>query len=148
MYKKKVNPLFHFLAKAVEPNLYDQITYLKAENEVLRSMLPKHIRVTKWDKQRLLKASAHLGASVALLLSIVSYRTFQRWRRGEKCLKRLLRILSIHITPWKGLAPQPFPLNRQVTLARKLLSAALAKNKLQPPVFCSFQGQGQLLIRL
>jgi len=88
MYKKKVNSLFHFLAKAVEPNLYDQITYLKAENEVLRSMLPKHIRVTKRDKQRLLKASAHLGASVALLLSIVSYRTFQRWRRGEKCLKR------------------------------------------------------------
>ena len=62
---KKVNPFYHFLAKVVEPDLADQIAYLKAENEVLRSMLPKRIKVGDMDKKRLLKAGAHLGSKRA-----------------------------------------------------------------------------------
>jgi putative transposase len=84
MSTRKVNPLFHFLAKVVEPELSDYITYLKAENEVLRSMVPRGMRVNTRDKKKLLKAGAHLGGSIALLLSIVSYRTFQRWKSGAK----------------------------------------------------------------
>lgn len=82
--KKKVNPFYHFLVKVVEPDLYDQISYLKAENEVLKSMVPKGKRVSQEGRCKLLRAGVHLGGKIALLLSIVSYRTFQRWKSGAK----------------------------------------------------------------
>ena len=64
MPTKKVNPFYHFLAKVVEPDLTDHIAYLKAENEVLRSMLPKRIYVSEPDKRKLVKAGAHLGCKI------------------------------------------------------------------------------------
>ena len=56
-----------------------QIQYLKAENEVLRSKLPKRITVTPSERQRLLKFGKAVGPAIRHLITIVSHRTFLRW---------------------------------------------------------------------
>ncbi len=67
-----INPLLFMLARTTHSNLAQQIEYLKAENQILRSRLPKHIRTTKPERQHLLKLGKPLGNAVKQLLSIVS----------------------------------------------------------------------------
>jgi putative transposase len=59
------------------------IDYLKTENRVLRSKLPKRVRVTPAEREQLVKRGKPLGAKIKQLLTIVSPRTFARWASGE-----------------------------------------------------------------
>jgi putative transposase len=45
--------LFVLIAGATQRELAREIKYLKVENEILRSKLPKHITVTRADRTRL-----------------------------------------------------------------------------------------------
>ncbi len=76
-----LHPLFSLLASVTRQELARQVAYLKAENDVLRARLPKHIVTSTKERQRLLRAGHRLGPKLKDLISIVSYQTFCRWVR-------------------------------------------------------------------
>ena len=69
------------LASLTRQELARQVAYLKAENQLLRSKLPKRITLTDQQRRRLVKHGKPLGARLAGLISIVSYETFRKWVR-------------------------------------------------------------------
>lgn len=72
------------LAKATDCELAKMVEFLKAENQILRSKLPKRVDVTPAEKQKLIKLGKPLGTKIRELISIVCMRTFQRWLKAEK----------------------------------------------------------------
>ena len=46
---------FKTLIGTSERQLIDRIQYLKAENEILRARLPKHIKITPTERARLIR---------------------------------------------------------------------------------------------
>lgn len=82
------NPLFILLARLTSPQLARTVQFLKAENEILRSKLPKRPRVTSRERTRLLKLGLPLGQAIKQLITIVTYRTFRRWANDGKKGKR------------------------------------------------------------
>jgi putative transposase len=90
--KRFVHPLLLLLARATEKELVQMVEYLKAENRMLRSRLPKRIEATPAERARLLKLGARLGSKLKEVISIVHPRTFARWlsesESGKKPRKR------------------------------------------------------------
>ncbi|MCA9139018.1 MAG: integrase core domain-containing protein, partial [Planctomycetales bacterium] len=58
-----------------------QIRYLKAENEILRSKLPRRVTLDNRERNTLVKHGKKLGGKIKDVMSIVSYSTFRRWVR-------------------------------------------------------------------
>lgn len=81
---KLLHPLLVLIAKATEKELVKMVEYLKTENRILRSKLPKRIEVTPAEKDKLVKVGIRLGNKIKELITIVSPRTFLRWVNGEK----------------------------------------------------------------
>jgi putative transposase len=81
--KAAINALLLLLARATDKALARYVQYLKAENQVLRSKLPKVVKVTPHERRRLVKFGRPLGAAYKELVGIVSPRTFLRWLNGE-----------------------------------------------------------------
>ena len=81
---KFLHPLLLLIATATEKELAKHVQFLKEENKILRSKLPKRIAVTPKERRRLLKFGEPLGAAIKELMTIVSPRTFARWASGEK----------------------------------------------------------------
>lgn len=73
-----------YLAAATERELVQQIEYLKTENEILRSKLPKRITVTLAERNRLVRLGKAVGAAIKQLVSIVTPRTFARWLNEDR----------------------------------------------------------------
>lgn len=63
------HPLLLILANATHRELAAQVQYLKTENQVLRSKLPKRVQVTPAERQRLVKLGRQLGSAISLLWS-------------------------------------------------------------------------------
>jgi putative transposase len=81
-----LDPLLTLLASVTRQELARQVAYLKAENQVLRSKLPKRITLTDQQRRQLVKHGKHLGPRLAQLISIVTYPTFRKWVRWvEDC---------------------------------------------------------------
>ncbi|MBE7466253.1 MAG: transposase [Planctomycetes bacterium] len=78
-----LQPLLFLLAKSTHSALAQQIEYLKAENEILRAKLPKKLRTTPSERQRLIRAGKPLGAKLKALISVVCYTTFLSWQRQD-----------------------------------------------------------------
>jgi putative transposase len=76
-----LHPLFSLFASLTRQGLAREVAYLKAENQLLRSKLPKRITLTDQQRRSLVKHGKPLGPRLAGLLSIVSYETFRRWVR-------------------------------------------------------------------
>lgn len=72
-------PLLRILASSSDSELARQVEFLKTENQVLRSRLPKRITVTPTERERLVRLGKAIGNAVKDLVSIVSPRTFVRW---------------------------------------------------------------------
>lgn len=73
------------IAGATQKELARQVKYLKVENEILRSKLPKRITVTPKEKHRLVKFAQKLGGKVLRqLTTIVAPDTLLGWIRTEK----------------------------------------------------------------
>ena len=69
-----------------------QIRYLKIENEILRSELPKRVTVTDAERNKLMEFGSKLGKALGELVSIVHPDTLRRWRIGGSrggCGRRL-----------------------------------------------------------
>ena len=76
-----VHPLLTLLASLTRQELAQQIRYLKAENEILRSKLPKRITLDNRERNTLVKHGKKLGGKIKDVMTIVSYSTFRRWVR-------------------------------------------------------------------
>ena len=66
------------LAWATEPEMVRMIEYLKAENRILQSKLPKRVEVTSAERAKLIKLGKRVGPAFKGLLTVVCYRTFTR----------------------------------------------------------------------
>ena len=78
------NPLLAFLVHMTQSVLLRQIAYLKTENRVLRSRLPKSVQTTPAERSLLVRLGSPLGSAIQELLGIVHYKTFLRWVREER----------------------------------------------------------------
>jgi putative transposase len=76
-----LHPLLAMLASLTRQELARQVAYLKAENQLLRSKLPKRITLTDQQRRSLVKHGKPLGPRLAAFISIVSYETFRKWVR-------------------------------------------------------------------
>jgi putative transposase len=78
-----VHPLLTLLASLSRQELAQQVRYLKAENEILRSKLPSRINLDNRERRTLVKHGVKLGGQEELGgMSIVSYSTFRKWVRS------------------------------------------------------------------
>ena len=74
-----IHPLLMLIARATGRDLVLYIEYLKAENRILRSKLPKRVNVTPAERAKLAKLGVRLGFAIKELITIVHPRTFARW---------------------------------------------------------------------
>ena len=77
-----IHPLLTLLASLTRQELAQQVTYLKAENQILRSKLSKRIELSNQERRRLVRHGKKLGGRIKELISIVSYSTFRKWVRS------------------------------------------------------------------
>lgn len=82
--RKLCHSLLVLIATATDKELARHLQYLKVENQILRSKLPKRVSLTERERQRLIKFGKPLGAAIKQLITIVSPRTFYRWLEGDK----------------------------------------------------------------
>jgi putative transposase len=75
------HPLLKLIASATHQELLAQVQYLKAENEILRSRLPRRVIVTRAERARLVRLGILVGAVIGQLVTIVKPRTLARWVR-------------------------------------------------------------------
>ena len=81
--------LLLLIAGATQLELARHVRYLKIENEILRSKLPKRVPVTPQEQNRLVKFGAKLGKAMGELVSIVHPDTLRRWiRDSQKSAKK------------------------------------------------------------
>ncbi|QDU76833.1 Integrase core domain protein [Bremerella volcania] len=73
--------LLLLIAGATQQELARQVRYLKVENEILRSKLPKRVTLTPKEKNRLAKFAAKLGSALNELATIAHPSTIRRWIR-------------------------------------------------------------------
>lgn len=78
------HPLLALIASATDSELAKYVEYLKYENKILRSRLPKQVHTTTEERSTLLKYGKAIGRAIEELISIVSPSTFYRWVREEK----------------------------------------------------------------
>ena len=78
------HPLLKLLAHATHRELAAQVQYLKIENEILRSRLPRRVTVTPTERARLVKFGTKVGSAIKGLITIVTPRTFARWVSGAR----------------------------------------------------------------
>ena len=82
------DPLLRLLATSADQQLVAQIQFLKAENRILRSKLPKTVTLSHIERMRLLALGRKLRWSVLReLISVVHPNTFARWVRKYKGAK-------------------------------------------------------------
>ena len=81
-------PLAAAPARVTEPEVVRTIEYLKAENRILRSKLPKRVSVTAGERNRLVKLGKKPGTAIKDVITIVHPRTFARWVSGESSGKK------------------------------------------------------------
>ena len=61
MMRQVLHPLFALLASVTRQDLARQVAYLKEENRILRSKLPKQIAVTEKERLWLVRFGRKLG---------------------------------------------------------------------------------------
>jgi putative transposase len=81
-------PFFLLLATAADRESARMVEYLKAENRVLRSRLPRRVVVSPAERRRLVQLGAKLGPAIRDLISVVTPRPFALWLAGEAPAKR------------------------------------------------------------
>jgi putative transposase len=81
---KIFHPLLALIASATDKELAKYVEYLKHENKILHSRLPKQVHTTWDERQTLLKYGKVLGRAIEELISIVSPTSFYRCVRTEK----------------------------------------------------------------
>jgi len=73
--------LLLLLAGSTQKELAGQVSYLRVENQILRSKLPARVSVTPQERSRLVRFGTRLGKALDQLVSIVHPDTLRRWIR-------------------------------------------------------------------
>jgi putative transposase len=71
------------LVSATRQELARQVNYLKTENQILRSKLPKRLLVSPTERRQLVKAARGLGQAIKDLVAIVQPATLLKWLNGD-----------------------------------------------------------------
>src|SRR5258707_15516257 len=77
------HPLLYLLVSATRQELARQVHYLKTENQILRSKLPKRVLVSPTERRLLVKAARGLGQAIKDLVAIVQPTTLLRWLNAD-----------------------------------------------------------------
>ncbi|MFY9255550.1 MAG: integrase core domain-containing protein [Fuerstiella sp.] len=80
-FRNVYTSLMLVIAGASQKELARQVSYLKAENQILRSRLPKRLILTEREKNRLVRFAKNLGSALNELATIVHPATIRRWIR-------------------------------------------------------------------
>lgn len=80
--------LLLLIAGSTQKELARQVRYLKVENEILRSKLPKRVPLSEKEKNRLVRFGAKLGKALQELTTIVHPATLRRWIREARSDQR------------------------------------------------------------
>ena len=78
-----LHPLLLLVARATEWELARYVEYLKAENRILRSKLPKRVTVTVTERKRLLELGLRVGPAIKELHHdryAANVRAVGKWR--------------------------------------------------------------------
>ncbi len=78
-----LEPLWLILATLTDKQLGQTVEFLREENRILRSRLPERIEITPRERSRLLRYGRKLGSAIGSIITIVSPRTFARWKATE-----------------------------------------------------------------
>ena len=76
-------PSPYILVSATRQELARQVHYLKTENQILRSKLPKRVSVTPTERRQLVKAARGVGQAIKELVAIVQPATLLRWLNAD-----------------------------------------------------------------
>ncbi|QDV62436.1 hypothetical protein [Crateriforma conspicua] len=87
-FRNVYTSLMLVIAKSTDKELARQVSYLKAENQILRSRLPKRLSLTLREKNRLIRFARNLGSALNELATIVHPSTIRRWIREESGKKK------------------------------------------------------------
>jgi len=80
------------LAKATNKELARYVSFLKAENQLLRSRLPERLKPTDREKNRLIRFGRGLGSALNHLCTIVHPNTLRKWiREADQSEKKKLK---------------------------------------------------------
>lgn len=82
-----IRSLFTVLASSRHADLARQVQYLRVENQVLRSKLPKRLKVTRGERARLVRYGRPLGRAIMEIITVVKPGTFKRWLNGKPAAK-------------------------------------------------------------
>lgn len=88
--KNLYHRLLLLIAGATHQEMARHVRYLKVENQILRSKLPKRVPVTLKERNRLVKFGAKLGNALGELTTIVHPDTLRRWNRKLQSRFRLV----------------------------------------------------------
>jgi putative transposase len=80
-FRNVYTSLMLVIAGSTNKELARQVSYLKAENQILRSRLPDRISLTQREKNRLIRFARNLGSALNELATIVHPGTIRRWIR-------------------------------------------------------------------
>ena len=75
--------LLFMLGKMAHGGLVREIEFLKVENGILRSRLPKKTKFSYSERQKILRFGKPLGAAIRRVITITSYQSFRRWLKEE-----------------------------------------------------------------
>ena len=78
------------VAKATNIDLARYVSFLKAENQILRARLPERLSLTTREKNRLVRFGRNIGSALNHICTIVHPHTLRRWiRDSNKTGKKL-----------------------------------------------------------
>lgn len=80
-FRNTYNSLILLIAGSMQKELARQVSYLKVENQILRSKLPARLSLTEREKARLCRFAKNLGKGLNELATIVHPDTIRRWMR-------------------------------------------------------------------
>ena len=86
-FRNLYTSLMLVIAKSTDKELARQVSFLKAENQILRSRLPARIILTQREKNRLIRFAKNLGSALNELATVVHPATTRgriREQSGKK----------------------------------------------------------------
>ena len=87
--KNVYHRLLLVIAGVTQKELAQYVRYLKIENQVLRSKLPRRASVTDNDRATLVKFGSKLGGALDKLVAIVHPDTLRRWTSPKSVFQSL-----------------------------------------------------------
>jgi len=84
--------LLLILVGATQKELARHVRYLRIENQLLRSRLPRRLTITPQERNRLVKFGSKLGRALGHLVTIVHPDTLRRWIREDRRGRRKVAV--------------------------------------------------------